>query len=258
MFFSDLRLNKRLGKHLWGWWFETPWHSLGRHCNAKRRGLLETLDLVVLYFLMKLIGVGVRQIITLHRNDANSVGHKAGEEWRLGAYIQWWSLWIYIYIYIYIYTHRSSYIYIKRHLFRWIYCIWQIFTLPHSPHFLITFGIVLTTTCHNCINIHNIYKQIFSDNEGNETNAYLSSYVEWDQLITLCTPLCALSIVNSLSRNAFSLSLCLRNAIPWSRNNHMNLKTRLIHNFQGVVPFIIVGKRHQHTATWECWGHTGY
>ena len=27
-------LNKRLGKQWWGWWFETPSHSLWRHCNG--------------------------------------------------------------------------------------------------------------------------------------------------------------------------------------------------------------------------------
>ena len=32
--FFDLRLNKRLGKQSWGWWFETPSRSLWRHCNA--------------------------------------------------------------------------------------------------------------------------------------------------------------------------------------------------------------------------------
>ena len=31
--FFDLRLNKRLSKKSWGWWFETPWSSLWRHCN---------------------------------------------------------------------------------------------------------------------------------------------------------------------------------------------------------------------------------
>ena len=30
----DLRLNKRLSKHWWGWWFETPSGSLWRHSNA--------------------------------------------------------------------------------------------------------------------------------------------------------------------------------------------------------------------------------
>ena len=32
--FFDLCLNKRLSKQSWGWWFETPSHSLWRHCNA--------------------------------------------------------------------------------------------------------------------------------------------------------------------------------------------------------------------------------
>ena len=30
----DLRLNVRLSKQPWGWWFGTPPCSLGRHCNA--------------------------------------------------------------------------------------------------------------------------------------------------------------------------------------------------------------------------------
>ena len=32
--FFDLRLNKRLSKQSWGWWFETPSHPLWRHCNV--------------------------------------------------------------------------------------------------------------------------------------------------------------------------------------------------------------------------------
>ena len=31
--FFDLRLNKRLSKHSWGWWYETPSRPLWRHCN---------------------------------------------------------------------------------------------------------------------------------------------------------------------------------------------------------------------------------
>ena len=31
--FFDLRLNKRLSKHSWGWWFETLSRPLWRHCN---------------------------------------------------------------------------------------------------------------------------------------------------------------------------------------------------------------------------------
>ena len=33
--FFDLRLNKRLNKQWWGWWFETPSRLLWRHCNEK-------------------------------------------------------------------------------------------------------------------------------------------------------------------------------------------------------------------------------
>ena len=32
--FFDLRLNKRLSKQLWSWWFETSSGSLWRHCNG--------------------------------------------------------------------------------------------------------------------------------------------------------------------------------------------------------------------------------
>ena len=31
--FCDLRLNKRLSKQSWGWWFETPSRPLWCHCN---------------------------------------------------------------------------------------------------------------------------------------------------------------------------------------------------------------------------------
>ena len=32
--FFDLRLNERLSKQQWGWWYETPSWSLWRQCNA--------------------------------------------------------------------------------------------------------------------------------------------------------------------------------------------------------------------------------
>ena len=32
--FFDIRLNKRLRKHSWGWWFETTPRPLWRHCNG--------------------------------------------------------------------------------------------------------------------------------------------------------------------------------------------------------------------------------
>ena len=39
--FFDLRLNKRLSKQLWGWWFETPSCPSWRHCNARTVGVAE-------------------------------------------------------------------------------------------------------------------------------------------------------------------------------------------------------------------------
>ena len=38
--FFDLRLNKRLSKQPWGWWFETLSWSLWRQCNAIRLRIL--------------------------------------------------------------------------------------------------------------------------------------------------------------------------------------------------------------------------
>ena len=35
--FFDLRLNKRLSKQPWGWWFETPPWSIWRQCNVPKR-----------------------------------------------------------------------------------------------------------------------------------------------------------------------------------------------------------------------------
>ena len=33
--FFDLRMNKRLSKQSWGWWFETLSRPLRRHCNGQ-------------------------------------------------------------------------------------------------------------------------------------------------------------------------------------------------------------------------------
>ena len=36
-----LRLNKRLSKQSWGWWFQTLSHPLWRHCNNTCHGLFQ-------------------------------------------------------------------------------------------------------------------------------------------------------------------------------------------------------------------------
>ena len=45
--FFDLRVNKRLSKQLWGWWFETPASPLWRHCNVDTDDGLELWNICV-------------------------------------------------------------------------------------------------------------------------------------------------------------------------------------------------------------------
>ena len=40
--FSDLRLNKRLSKSSWGWWFETLSRPFWRHCNVQFKDQLSS------------------------------------------------------------------------------------------------------------------------------------------------------------------------------------------------------------------------
>ena len=49
--FFDLRPNKRLCKHWWGWWFKTPSRPLWRHCNDKEASTVEfMMDKILYYF----------------------------------------------------------------------------------------------------------------------------------------------------------------------------------------------------------------
>ena len=41
--FFDLRLNERLSKQSWGWWFETLSRPLWRHCNVI--AIIEAIDI---------------------------------------------------------------------------------------------------------------------------------------------------------------------------------------------------------------------
>ena len=50
--FLDMRLNKRLSKHWWGWWFETPSWSLWRQCNDKMFFAYCVLDCVAAWMLL--------------------------------------------------------------------------------------------------------------------------------------------------------------------------------------------------------------
>ena len=48
--YFDLRLNKQLSKHLWGWWFETLSRPLWHHHNANMLGYLHRKALQILQF----------------------------------------------------------------------------------------------------------------------------------------------------------------------------------------------------------------
>ena len=54
--FFDLRLNKRLSKESWGWWFETPSYSLWRHCN-------------VMHMLLNCVAVSISIYTRLERSE---------------------------------------------------------------------------------------------------------------------------------------------------------------------------------------------
>ena len=62
--FFDLRLNKRLSKQSWGWWFDTPSRSLWRHCNIPLclkhwpLGLVIPRSSGIIYFVQHSIGAG--------------------------------------------------------------------------------------------------------------------------------------------------------------------------------------------------------
>ena len=63
--FFDLRLNKRLSKHSWGWWSETPSRPLWRHCNGSESvitshsflcDIMTRLNVTVIRFIYALLG----------------------------------------------------------------------------------------------------------------------------------------------------------------------------------------------------------
>ena len=79
--------------------------------------------------------------------------------------------------------------------------------------------------CHKYIDIHNIYIQVYSDSEGNEADAYLSLYGEWDQLITLVM---AYSLLYKLSTTRVVLL---------NRYTHMcsHIVLKIEHNYRWLV-----------------------
>ena len=63
--FFDLRLNKRLSKQWWGWWFETLSHPLWRHRNVEAELFVSMTNIVFeLFFSNDTITVPERKFVT--------------------------------------------------------------------------------------------------------------------------------------------------------------------------------------------------
>ena len=64
--FFDLRLNKRLSKQSWGWWFETLSCPLWRHCNEMVAGycctLWRTADILILSTISRMMSVSMLSV----------------------------------------------------------------------------------------------------------------------------------------------------------------------------------------------------
>ena len=68
--FFDLRLNKRLSKQWWGWWFETSSRSVWRHRNVYRCVAYITVAFHgYLILLWETVGFGVSIYAHMHTND---------------------------------------------------------------------------------------------------------------------------------------------------------------------------------------------
>ena len=65
----DLCLNIRLSKQSWGWWFQTPSHSLWHHCN-EWMNLFVDRSIDVLWFFYQTFLCAMQD--TLHINDKTS------------------------------------------------------------------------------------------------------------------------------------------------------------------------------------------
>ena len=76
--FFDLRLNKRLSKQPWGWWFETPSWSLWRQCNEQFQHQLGWVG----YIAIRADGIIARQQNVLHPLW-HAIRYRIGNEWFL-------------------------------------------------------------------------------------------------------------------------------------------------------------------------------
>ena len=84
-FFFDLRMNKRLSKQSWGWWFESPSWSLWLHCNddflstwplGQTSAILDQTTLITINVLTKLhLNMTSRRYWPFHRSSSALNNH---------------------------------------------------------------------------------------------------------------------------------------------------------------------------------------
>ena len=76
LMFFDLRLNIRMSKQCWGWWFETPSRPLWRHCNDKwTQGQTRVLWVTKTNFLRSFIMFMVSVFSTYQTPLTNYISH---------------------------------------------------------------------------------------------------------------------------------------------------------------------------------------
>ena len=71
--FFDLRLNKRLTKHSWGWWFETPSRSLWRHCNKANNTGVRQRDVTIRTLTLYMYWIGIWIDRGIYCNSLNTI-----------------------------------------------------------------------------------------------------------------------------------------------------------------------------------------
>ena len=120
--FFDLRLNKQLSKQSWGWWFETPWCSLWRHCNAGNAYDNHILRLVYRYYVFIDISIFRRYEILMSRSEDEYI-------------------YIYIYICVCVRVCICAFLYIDRHM--------DVIVCNIRNEFLIVLGAM--TSAHFCL-----------------------------------------------------------------------------------------------------------
>ena len=77
--FFYLRLNKRLSKQSWGWWFETTSRPLWRHCNTVKFSLLIQTLWKIGYIVIP--GYGIANELRMGRQHSSNVASSIESGW---------------------------------------------------------------------------------------------------------------------------------------------------------------------------------